>query len=126
MAYEKEIITVSPVRICPCFNSTVPIYTGSTCSCPLQVHLHSPAGPGSGPSPQHAYLSSGCLDQVPLLMAPVLHGKCSVRDDNGETGQPLGQAYPSASEENRIQQPSPLLLADGSALAESPESLQLA
>ena len=86
-------------------------------SFPLPAHLHSPAClplielPRLGPS-AHAFCAAG--------------QKFSIGNDNGDRGQPLREGYPSASEENRKQQPSTLLLADGSVLAESPGSLQLA
>lgn len=122
---------VSPVRICPSFQSysahSPPVLPA--CFFPLPVHLHSPAGDGPG----HGSWPPACLPLIGLpWLCPTAHAFCaswqkfSIKDDNGETGQPLRQGYPSASEEIRIQQPSTLLLADGSALAESPESLQLA
>lgn len=131
MAYGKEKIksstchylSLAPFLQCP----LIPVQPAF--SLPVLVHLHSPEGDGPG----HGSWPPACLPLIRLpRLGPTVHAFCaswqkfSVRDNSGETGQPLQQGYPSASEENRIQQPSPLLLADGSALAESPESLQLA
>lgn len=52
--------------------------------------------------------------------------KFPVRVDSGETRQPLRQGYPPVPDTNKIQQLGPLLLADGAALDENLESLQLA
>ena len=125
MACGKEGIRVSPVRICPSFQSygahSHQFYLLVLSLCQLTcTHLQgmwawawllAPSMPWLGPSAQ-AFCASG--------------QKFSIRNDNGDRGQPLREGYPSASEENRNQQPSTLLLADGSVLAESPGSLQLA